>query len=147
MNLTGTLGRAALLLSYLLFLQACSDGERAEVESPEAVETAGPAILDSSEAASISEKADLVTRIADQYYAYALEKTPEIAYFSGVYLPRHDGLEDNSFVARQARETVIDEWLSALGAVDADDLTSGGCRSSEIAASRSNTWLRARRVS
>jgi uncharacterized protein (DUF885 family) len=122
MNLTRNLGRAALLFSYLLLLQACSDGEQAEVESPEAVETVGSAIVESPEAASVSEKADLVTRIADQYYAYALEKTPEIAYFSGVELPRHDGLEDNSLAAKQARGTVIDEWLSALESVDADDL-------------------------
>jgi uncharacterized protein (DUF885 family) len=66
--------------------------------------------------------AERVTRTADEYYAYALEHTPEVAYFSGVELPRHDGLYDNRPAAQQARDAVIDEWLSELESVDASAL-------------------------
>jgi len=121
MKFKATSGGAALFL-FMMLLQACSDGRQAEVESPEAREAVESSVDDPPEAASVSEMADLVTRIADQSYAHVLEKMPEIAYFSGVELARHDGLEDNSPAARQEMETLVDGWLNALKSVDANGL-------------------------
>jgi len=121
MNSTVILGRAALLIVVLLLL-ACGDSGQTETGTPTAAEPAGSAVVESSGAASVTEKAALVTRIADDYYAWVLEKAPEMAYFSGVELPRHDGLEDNSPAAYQARMAVVDGWLSELEAVAADEL-------------------------
>ncbi len=39
-----------------------------------------------------SDAAAEVNAIADRYYAFILEQTPEVAYFSGVELDRHDGM-------------------------------------------------------
>jgi len=63
-----------------------------------------------------------VTALADRYYASTLKRTPETAYFSGVELPRHDGMEDNSPAARKAAEVEIDEMLDELKLIDADTL-------------------------
>ena len=63
-----------------------------------------------------------VNLIADRYYASTLEYTPEIAYFSGVELSRHDGMEDNSPEARQVVATEIDAMLTDLEKVDATTL-------------------------
>ena len=40
--------------------------------------------------------ADVVDDIADRYYAWALETVPEQAYFAGIHVERHDGLQDLS---------------------------------------------------
>jgi uncharacterized protein (DUF885 family) len=122
MHSTSTPGRAALLFSCMLFLHACSDGGPTEVESPQASGPAESAAAELPRAASAQENADMVTVIADQYYGFALEKTPEIAYFAGVELPRHDGLEDNSLAAAEARNAKVDNWLSQLEPIDADEL-------------------------
>lgn len=61
-----------------------------------------------------------VTEVADRYYAETLERTPEVAYFSGLELASHDGIADNSPEARKAAELAVDEMLAALQAVDAD---------------------------
>lgn len=71
-----------------------------------------------TEAASINAAAASVTAIADRYYALALERTPETAYFSGIELPQHDGMEDNSPAARQVTAADEDDMLQALEAVD-----------------------------
>ena len=122
MNWTGTLGRAALLFSYLILLQSCSDGSQDEVESDQAAKSDETNVVEPADRSSAAEMADLVTRIADRHYAYTLEKTPETAYFAGVELQRHDGLQDNSLIAQQEHEAVVDDWLAALEAVDADEL-------------------------
>jgi len=69
-----------------------------------------------------AESANAVTLLADRYYATTLEQTPEIAYFSGLELSRHDGLQDNSSEARLAAEVIIDNMLSAMDDIDADTL-------------------------
>ena len=70
--------------------------------------------------------ADTVNRIADDYYAHVLGTTPEAAYFSGVELARHDGLQDNSPGGRGASDAVIDSLLEELRAVDAESLVGQG---------------------
>ncbi len=42
-----------------------------------------------------------VTALADRYYAFTLELKPEVAYFSGIDPPHHDGMEDNSPAAME----------------------------------------------
>jgi uncharacterized protein (DUF885 family) len=121
MNANSTRGRAALFFCLLL-LQACSDRGPAEPESHGVAEQVESAEAASPGTASAREKVERVTDIADRYYAWALEKTPETAYFAGVELPRHDGLSDNSPAALQARDAVVDEWLAELESIDADEL-------------------------
>ena len=67
---------------------------------------------------ALSQAADEVNTLADQYYARSLELTPEIAYFSGVELERHDGMADNSPAARRSSEAEEDEMLNRLEAID-----------------------------
>jgi uncharacterized protein (DUF885 family) len=116
------LSRGALLASCALLVQACSDGGQTGTESTETGRTAQSAAVEAAEGTSVAAMAERVTRTADEYYAYALEHTPQVAYFSGVELPRHDGLYDNRPAAQQARDAVIDEWLSELESVDASAL-------------------------
>ena len=63
-----------------------------------------------------------VTAVADRYYAESLARTPEIAYFSGIDIDRHDGLEDNSLQNRRLAEISIDEMLQQIESIDADSL-------------------------
>ena len=80
---------------------------------------------DNEPSASLEPAADAATRVtatADRYYAFALGNTPEMAYFSGVELDRHDGLTDNSPEAGKAAQAEIDTLLRDLEAVDADSL-------------------------
>jgi uncharacterized protein (DUF885 family) len=101
MNIKRRLAQLALLAA--LALQACDQGTAPASEpGPDAAAT--------------------VTAIADRYYAFTLEHTPEVAYFSGVDLDRHDGMSDNSPEARQAAEEKANEWLRGLRSVDADTL-------------------------
>ncbi len=69
-----------------------------------------------------SDPAAEVNAIADRSYAVALDRTPEVAYFSGVELDQHDGMEDNSPEARQAGEAILDDLLQQLESVDVDSL-------------------------
>lgn len=121
MEFKATLGRAAFF-AVLFLLQACSESKQAGTDSPEALGAAESNPADSPAAASVEGMPNLVTHIADEYYAYALENTPEVAYFSGVEISRHDGLEDNGPAAEQERQAVVDGWLHALQSVDANDL-------------------------
>ena len=99
--------RAWLSLPIVLFAAACGG------EHPE------PAAIDSPDPEAI------VTRVADDYYAHVLDTSPEVAYFAGIELERHDGLSDNSPEAIEAGNAVIDQLLARLGEVDADDLVGG----------------------
>lgn len=101
-------GRVFWIVCLVFTLSAC-DGSKQEAAIPL---TAEPEM----------DATGLVNQVADRYYASALEHTPEIAYFSGVELPRHDGLQDNSPAARRARDAEIDEMLKALTSIDASDL-------------------------
>ena len=96
---------AALLV---LALSAC------EKETPPVTEMmSAPAEINYAD-----ESAAGVTGIADRYYAWTLEQQPETAYFAGIELPRHDGMQDNSPTARLAAEAAIDEMLAALELAD-----------------------------
>ena len=63
-----------------------------------------------------------VNDIADRYYAWQLERLPELAYFRGIEVDRHDGLFDNSLPALAASETIEDGLREELAAVDIDSL-------------------------
>ena len=75
-----------------------------------------------SAAEAAPDPAEIVTAVADDYYAHALSTSPEIAYFAGIELERHDGLSDNSPEALAANDAVIDDLLARLSEVDADEL-------------------------
>jgi uncharacterized protein (DUF885 family) len=113
MNLTPRLRQVALITSCALVLHACEQATPTATES--AVE---PTVVQSA-----AETAAAVTLLADRYYAITLKLTPEIAYFSGVELVHHDGLEDNSPAARQAAQALVDELLFDLERIDASALT------------------------
>ncbi len=113
MNLTRRNWHMAMIASCSLVLYACDKATPPPVES----ETAKPGVVQLA-----IDPAVTVNTIADQYYASTLKRTPEIAYFSGIDLPRHDGMEDNSPAARQAAEAEVDEMLAALERVDPDTL-------------------------
>ena len=69
-----------------------------------------------------ADPATVVNEIADRYYATTLELTPELAYFSGIDLERHDRLEDISLEAIEAKHTVLSDMLLQLETVDANSL-------------------------
>ena len=96
------------------FLHACEQATPPATDSV-AVEPAG--------VTSGNDATETVTALADRYYAITLERTPETAYFSGIELPRHDGMEDNSPAARQAAGAEVDEMLRELELIDTDALT------------------------
>ena len=112
MNLTSNLRYVTLSVCCAIFLSACE-----QATAPPAVSTDEPAVIESQH-----DPAAEVTAIADRYYANILKWTPETAYFSGIDLPRHDGMEDNSLDARKVAETEIDDMLNALQQVNADEL-------------------------
>jgi uncharacterized protein (DUF885 family) len=58
-----------------------------------------------------------VNELADQYYAFALARAPEAAYFAGIELDRHDGLFDNRPAAQAEAEAEQDRLYQALAAV------------------------------
>jgi uncharacterized protein (DUF885 family) len=66
-----------------------------------------------------------VNSLADRYYAFRLQTQPEIAYFSGVEIERHDGLHDNSPDALAREQAIEDELLLELGKVDEMALKGG----------------------
>ena len=111
MTLTRQRWHAALITLCALVLYACGQQTPPAAE-PVAVE---PAVVDST-----TKAASTVTALADRYYATTLERTPETAYFSGIDLPRHDGMTDNSPAARQLAEAEVDEMLHDLELVDAN---------------------------
>ncbi len=94
------------------FLSGCE-----KVNSPD-----NEAGVESTLADPSAEAAAAVTLLADDYYSVTLQRTPEIAYFSGVELPRHDGMQDNSPSAQLASEDYEDKMLAALESIDADTL-------------------------
>ena len=112
MNLKTYFRQTVLTAICACVLFACE-----QTTTPSGETKAEPLALD-----PITANAAAVTRIADQYYDSALQTTPEIAYFAGVEIARHDGMEDNSPAARKAVDAKIDEMLSALEAIDAGTL-------------------------
>jgi uncharacterized protein (DUF885 family) len=63
-----------------------------------------------------------VNEVADAYYAHVMSTNPETAYFSGIELDRHDGLQDNSLAAGAANDAAIDAMLAELRSVHSDAL-------------------------
>lgn len=103
MKITHHHRHVALLAACTLGLQACQQQPAPEIEAAtDAVAT--------------------VTAIADRYYAFALTTTPELAYFSGVEIERHDGLTDNNPAAGEAAQGEIDALLGDLETIDASTL-------------------------
>ena len=96
-----------------LLLQAC------DKPSPPVAVTLSPEI---EVANVVDDNAAMVTQIADRYYAATLANIPETAYFSGVEISRHDGIEDNSPIGRKRAEAQIDDFLSDIEAIDAATL-------------------------
>jgi uncharacterized protein (DUF885 family) len=107
MNMTRQHRHVALLAAGTLCLQACQQQSAPELEVRKEAAT---------------DAAATVNAIADRYYTFALANTPELAYFSGVELQRHDGLTDNSPAASEAAQGEIDALLGDLEIVDASTL-------------------------
>lgn len=63
-----------------------------------------------------------VNDIADRYYAWALQRRPEQAYFSAIDLEHHDGLFDNSPTALSDTRQFEDALRVELEAVDISTL-------------------------
>jgi len=122
MNLTSIARHITLIATCSFALNACEQSA-APPDGTAGVETTD---VETTAVDSINDTAAAVTEIADQYYAKTLKRTPEIAYFSGVELPRHDGMEDNSLQAVQAAQAEEDEMLLALEAIDAAMLSGRG---------------------
>ncbi len=73
-----------------------------------------------------NDDASLVNAVADRYYAETLQRTPEIAYFAGVDIDRHDGLQNNHPDARRIAEESRDEMLRQLEMANPDNLIGSG---------------------
>lgn len=110
MTLNYDLPRIMGLVTLGILLAACSPEEpEAPAETPAPVETA-------------PDPAGTVTAVADDFYAFVLETTPETAYFAGIELDRHDGIRDNSLEALARNDAAIDAMLAELRTVDSDAL-------------------------
>ena len=69
-------------------------------------------------AESADSAAHSINTLADRYYEWALRRTPELAYFSGVESDRHDTLFDNSPAARQRAMREEDALCDAISSID-----------------------------
>jgi uncharacterized protein (DUF885 family) len=72
-----------------------------------------------------SAQSKAVNTLADRYYEFRLATQPEVAYFSGVEISRHDGLYDNSPQAIAREQANEDEFLRELGQIDETALRGG----------------------
>lgn len=112
MKTTLRLLQVCLFTASIISLSACKQESAPVTESVVEPVAPDPAI----------EAAKSVNELADRYYAVTLSETPEVAYFSGIELPRHDGMEDNSPSARQALQSLEDEILEELENTDVSTL-------------------------
>ena len=71
-----------------------------------------------TEQATPADPAATVNDIGDRYYAWALRRAPEQAYFSAIDIEHHDGLFDNSPTALEEAERFEDAVLIELQAID-----------------------------
>ncbi|MGB7453657.1 MAG: DUF885 domain-containing protein [Lysobacterales bacterium] len=101
-----------LFTTSIVLLSACKQESTPATESIAEPAAPDPAV----------EAASSINTLADHYYAVTLKETPEVAYFSGIELPRHDGMEDNRLSARQALQTLEDEMLEELESIDVSTL-------------------------
>ena len=72
-----------------------------------------------------STQSKAVNTLADRYYEFRLRTQPEVAYFSGVEISRHDGLYDNCPRAIAREQASEDEFLRELGQIDETALRGG----------------------
>ena len=112
MNLKSNLSATAFAIFCAIFLFGCE-----KASSPVSEVT-----VESIPADPAAEAAAAVTLLADDYYSVTLQRTPERAYFAGIELSRHDGMQDNSPSAQLAAEADEDQMLAALERIDADTL-------------------------
>ena len=84
MKTTARLLQVFLFTASIVLLSACKQESAPVADSVAEPVAPNPAI----------EAAKSVNSLADHYYAVTLKETPEVAYFSGIELPRHDGMED-----------------------------------------------------
>ncbi len=63
-----------------------------------------------------------VDALADDYYAFVLERAPETAYLAAIDSERHDGMFDNRPAARDAHQAVEDDLHARLAAIDLEQL-------------------------
>ncbi len=111
---------AVCAILFALVLSACSESSApGETDQSVVDDVAEPA---SQTSASTPTAAEIVTDVADRYYAALLKHTPEIAYYSGLESERHDTIEDRSPQAREKFNAVIDELLHTLKAVNTNEL-------------------------
>lgn len=108
MKIPSRLLQKILFTASIILISACKQESVPVAESVTAPDTPDPAM----------EAAQTVSQVADRYYAITLKELPEVAYFSGVDLPRHDGMENNSPSARQALAARQDEMLEELESID-----------------------------
>jgi uncharacterized protein (DUF885 family) len=64
----------------------------------------------------------MVNDIADRYYAHALARAPEQAYFAGIDIDRHDGLFDNRPAAREEAADFEDGLMDELTTIEINEL-------------------------
>ncbi len=98
-------GKSLAILAF--FLAGCSSDTPPETSPP---------------AMTPAEAIVTVNKVADGYYAHVMSTTPETAYFSGIELHRHDGLQNNTLAAGAANDAAIDAMLAELRTVDSDAL-------------------------
>jgi uncharacterized protein (DUF885 family) len=77
---------------------------------------------DSVTVGTVEGPAQATRALADRYYAFRLASQPEIAYFTGVELERHDGLTDNSVAGQTAIAQQEDALWQDLQTIDAQSL-------------------------
>lgn len=61
-----------------------------------------------------------INAVADEYYAYLLDRSPEMAYLAAIHTERHDGLFDNRPAARDEDRRVEDALQARLSAIRLD---------------------------
>ena len=124
MQTFSSLFRTLVVALLLVTLGACDSSSTPTNEAPQtgsALSTqAGTGNNEQAGASEVlaSEVAATVNDIADRYYAFTLTSFPESAYFSGIELERHDGMEVNSPAARAQAGKQIDEFLKNLQALE-----------------------------
>lgn len=67
-----------------------------------------------------------VSALADDYYAWILERWPEEAYFAGIEPERHDGMFDNSPAALVEAQAFEDALYAKVRAIDMNELAGSG---------------------
>ena len=72
--------------------------------------------------ANTADQSTRVTALADTYVAEFVKAFPEQAMFSGMTLPHHDGLTDNSLAALARWQALEDGWSAELAKIDSAQL-------------------------